>query len=235
MTMQDNPRELSLPIEKSVYGYCGVCADRYPSEVLHRIVEATGRREEVVNEMPFKDLVFFEFDGSLQNQLDAGNSAIKLRMSKVGTLRQIVRNPPREKFEQIVEIMRKREPFKSQEKIEHLAKQELGFRRADTSPSHLAKTIPLRDSRGVFVTCWRCKTKIRFSHQKLSLAVEHVQTFGGTILLRPEGISIDGSARTSNSKVHRRRKYPTDVNGQFQVPAGGHEKSPPLRRELLLP
>jgi hypothetical protein len=25
-----------------------------------------------------------------------------------------------------------------------------------------------------------------------------------------------------------------DVNGQFQVPAGGHEKSPPLERELLL-
>ena len=24
------------------------------------------------------------------------------------------------------------------------------------------------------------------------------------------------------------------VNGQFQVPAGGHEKSPPLERELLL-
>jgi hypothetical protein len=26
----------------------------------------------------------------------------------------------------------------------------------------------------------------------------------------------------------------SDVNGQFEVPAGGHEKSPPLERELLL-
>jgi len=51
-----------------------------------------------VNELPFKDLVFFEFSGSLQDQVDAGNRALKTKMSKVGTLRQIVRNAPREKF-----------------------------------------------------------------------------------------------------------------------------------------
>ena len=208
--MQDNPRELNLPMENSVYGYCGVCADKYPNEDLHRIVEATGRRKEVVNEMPFKDLVFFEFSGSLQDQLDTGNPALKMKMSKVGTLRQIVRHAPREKFDDMVGVMKKREPFKSQQEIEDLAKDELGFRRADMSPDHLAKTIAFRDSRGIFVTCWRCKTKIRFSHEKLSLAVEHVQKFGGTIFLRPAGISIDDSAREFKSKVHRRRKNPRE-------------------------
>ena len=208
--MQDNPRELNLPMEDSVYVYCGVCADKYPNEDLHRIVEATGRREEVVNEMPFKDLVFFEFSGSLQDQVDAGDPLLKTKMSKVGALRQVVRNAPREKTKEMVEIMRKREPFKSQKEIEELAKEELGLRRADTSPNHLAKTIAQRDSRGVFVTCWRCKTKIRFSHEKLSMAVEHVQKFEGDIFLRPTGISIDDSARAFKSKVHRRRKKPRD-------------------------
>jgi len=208
--MQDNPRELNLPMENSVYGYCGVCADKYPNEDLHRIVEATGRRAEVVNEMSFKDLVFFEFGGSLQDQVDAGNPALKTKLSKAGTLRQIVRNPPREKSEEMIEIMRKREPFKSDEEVEKLAKEELGLRRADTSPAHLAKSIELRDRRGVFVRCWRCKTKIRFSHERLSLAVEHVQRFGGVIFLRPTGISIDDSAREFKSKVHRRRKNPRE-------------------------
>lgn len=202
--MQDNPRELNLPLENSVYGYCGVCFGKYPNEDLHRIVEATGRRVEVVNEMPFKDLVFCEFSGSLKDQVDAGNPAFKTKMSKVGTLRQIVRNAPREKFEETVEIMRKREPFRSREEVEKLARKELGLRRADTSPAHLAKTIAIRDSRGVFVICWRCKTKIRFSHQNLSLAVEHARKYGGTIFLRPTGITIDNSGRVFKSKMHRR-------------------------------
>ncbi len=93
--MQDNPRELSLPMENSVYGYCGVCTYKRPNEELHRIVEATGRHEEVVIELPFKELVFFEFHGSLQDQANAGNSVLKTRMSKVGGLRQFVRNAPR--------------------------------------------------------------------------------------------------------------------------------------------
>jgi len=104
--------------------------------------------------------------------------------------------------------MKKREPFKSQEEIEKLAKEELGLRRADTSSAHLAKTIALRDERGVFVTCWRCKTKIRFSHAKLTLAVEHVIRFGGKIFLRPSGISIDD--RPFTSKVNRRRRMQRD-------------------------
>jgi hypothetical protein len=210
--MQDNPRELSLPMENSVYGYCGVCADKYPNEDLHRIVEATGRRVEVVNLMPFKELLVFEFGGSLQDQVDRGNPALKTKMSKVGTLRQIVRNAPREKFDEMVEIMTKREPFKSQDEIEKLAQEELGFRRADNSSTHLAKTIALRDSRGIFITCWRCRRKIRFSPEKLSLAVEHVQRYQGTIFLRPNGISIENSMQEFKSKVHRRRKNPRNPN-----------------------
>jgi hypothetical protein len=202
--MQDNPRDLDLPMENSVYGYCGVCADKYPNEDLHRIVEATGRHMEVVNHSSFKDQVFFDFRGSLQDQLDAGHPSLKSKMSKVGTLRQVVRNASREKSEEMIEIMRRREPFKSQEDIEKLAKEELGFRRANSSPNHLAKTISPRDKRGVFVTCWRCKTKIRFSHEKLTLAVEHVIKFGGKIFLRPSGIWIDD--RLFTAKVRRRRK-----------------------------
>jgi hypothetical protein len=191
-------------MEGSVYGYCGVCADMHPNEDLHRIVEATGRSEEVVNEMPFKAFLFFEFSGSLQDQMDAGKPGLKTKMSKVGELRQVVRNAPREKLDQMMEIMQKREPFKSREEIEKLAKEELGYRRADISPDHLAKSIALRDSRGVYVTCWRCKTKIRFSHERLTLAVEHVNRYGGKIYLRPSGISID--QRPFTAKVHHRRK-----------------------------
>ena len=158
--------------------------------------------------MSFKDLVFFEFSGSLQDQVDAGNPALKTKMSKVGELRQVVRNAPREKFEEMVEIIRKREPFKSREEIEKLSKEELGYRRADTSPDHLAKTISLRDSRGVFVTCWRCKTKIRFSHEKLSMVVEHVKRFGGTLFLRPVGLTVEESERefTAKTNHHGRRR-----------------------------
>jgi hypothetical protein len=204
--MQDNPRELSLPMENSVYGYCGVCADKYPNEDLHRIVEATGRRTEVVHELAFKDLVFFDFSGSLQDQLNAGDPTWKTKISKVGSLRQVVRNAPREKLEEMVEIMRKREPFSSEAVIQCLAKQELGLRRTDTTTVHLSKTIALRDSRGVFVTCWRCKTKIRFSHERLTLAVEHVQTCGGILILRPTGLSVEGSTREFKVKVRRRPK-----------------------------
>jgi hypothetical protein len=212
--MQDNPRELNLPMENSVYGYCGVCADKYHNEDLHRIVEAAGRHMEVVNQSSLTDQVFFEFEGSLQDQLDARNSSLKSKMSKVGTLRQVVRNASREKSEEMVEIMGRRELFKSQEEIEKLAKDELGFRRADSSPNHLAKTIALRDERGVFVTCWRCKTKTRFSHEQLTMAVEHVQKYEGTIFLRPTGISIENSVREFKSKVHRRRKNPRAPNHQ---------------------
>jgi len=38
-----------------------------------------------------------------------------------GKFRQVVRNAQREKFEEMIKIMRKREPFKSQVKIEVLA------------------------------------------------------------------------------------------------------------------
>ena len=210
--MQDNPRELNLPMENSVYGYCGVCADKYPNEDLHRIVEATGRHMEVVNQSSFRDQVFFEFEGSLQDQLDAGHPSLKSKMSKVGALRQVVRNARREKAAEMIEIMRRREPFKSQEEIEKLAKEELGYRRADSSPNHLAKTIALRDGRGVFVTCWRCKTKTRFSHELLTMAVEHVKKYEGTIFLRPTGIYIENSVREFKSKVHRRRKNPKEPN-----------------------
>lgn len=211
--MQDNPRELSLPLENSVYGYCGVCADKHSNANLHRIVEATGRRVEIVSEMPFKEMLFFEFHGSLQDRFSADNPVLKTQLSKVGTLRQIVRNAPREKTEEMIEVMRNREPFKSRDEVEKLAKEALGLRRADTSSAHLAKTIALRDSRGVFITCWRCKTKIRFSHEKLTLAVEHVQKHQGIIILRPTGIFVEETQRRFKSTVRRRRIRPTKPGG----------------------
>ena len=84
MSMQDNPRELSLPMESSVYGYCGVCADHYPNENFTALWRPRADGWRCVNEMPFKEMLFFEFSGSLQDQVVAGNPALKAKMSKVG-------------------------------------------------------------------------------------------------------------------------------------------------------
>lgn len=210
--MQDNPRDLDLPLENSVFAYCGVCADRYPHEDLHRIVEATGRHLELVDNSPLRDQLAYQLPGSFQEHVESGRlaeetekwrSSLTLGMSKVGTLRQLIRNAPRENFEEFVEVVRTREPLKAQEEIERIAKEELGYRRPNTSSKHLAKVIAPRDERGTFVTCWRCETKIRFSPALLSRAVEHVLEFGGLLFLSPKGLAVRDASRPFVAKVRR--------------------------------
>lgn len=224
-----DPRELNLPIENSVDAYCGVCADRYPNENLHRIASATGQHEEMVDNWTVKDHLAYQLHGSFQDHFESGRMAaeveqwrdsLKVRKVKTGQLRTIVRHATREDYEEFLEVVRNREGHKSPSEIEEIAKEDIGYRRASNSKTHLAQVFALTDERGTKLTCWRCDTQMRIGRERLALAVDHILEFGGKLFLRPTGIEVQGSSRPFATKVNRRgrrKPKPPAVSSQFSV------------------
>ena len=213
VSVQQDPRELELPTPNAVWAYCGECADQHPYRDLSRTASATGQHIELVDSWTVQDHLAYQLHGSFEDHVESGRleveqeewrKSLKSRKVRTGELRVIVVDAKRRDYEEFRQDVRNREWNKSPDEVEEIAREEIGYRRASNSKTHLALVVAQPGERGTTIACWRCDTKMRVNRELLAMAVDHVTAFGGTLTLRPTGISVNDSSQTFEVKTHRR-------------------------------
>lgn len=218
MKTQEVSLELDTPLYGAVFVYCGHCATEQPNEPLRRIGKAGGQRLEQKGVDFIRELMDASYSiGTSDNDRypvdKSGDWVKRAKFNKIrtGVLYEVQKDPKRINREEFAADLESRRFQVRPPNMDAIVYEELGFRRSTASRHHLG-LVRLGDAdESSVLTCWKCKTKTRVGRERLAMAVEHVKTFGGNILLCPE-LEVSGSIKTFEWRRHSRSKRPSPLS-----------------------
>jgi hypothetical protein len=216
MALQEAVHELTIPVYRTAWLYCGHCATDRPSERLHRIGRAGGLRYcQHIDSDFLRD--FMDVPGA-RSELEVRDpdphpvrtpknwrTHAKLRKIRTGVLYEVSKDSSHLSRRRLVSELKQSRFQVEPSNMTEVVDDALGFRRTTRSAHHNGM-VKLSDSAlSSALTCWKCGARMRVGRERLVMAVEHVKTHGGKILLTTD-VEVRESAVKFEWRPHQRSR-----------------------------